>query len=164
VLAELAARPARAAWWPRLALGSAAVAGAVVILTMIVNHRADPPVDQTIASAPAEVSAPVPSNPAGTSLPAASKAGAAPSGRILLPESPVTSVARPAVPENRPIQAASVDSIEAIAIDPLTPVERLTPLEPIGVRLVVTADISLKPITIEAIQITPLTPPPSPQR
>ena len=55
VLAELAGEPARAAWWPRLALGSVAVA---------VSHRpadaradrpaqrpAERPVDQTLASA-----------------------------------------------------------------------------------------------------------------
>ncbi len=51
VLAELTGEPARAAWWPRLALGSAAVAAAAVVLLMIVNRPPEQPVDRTIAGA-----------------------------------------------------------------------------------------------------------------
>ena len=49
VLAELVGEPARAALWPRLAFGSAAVAVAAVVLLMIVNRPPDQPVDRTIA-------------------------------------------------------------------------------------------------------------------
>jgi hypothetical protein len=51
VLAELTGEPVRAAWWPRLALGSAAIAVVVAVVLMIGSRPPQRPVDRTIAGA-----------------------------------------------------------------------------------------------------------------
>lgn len=157
VLAELAGEPARAAWWPRLAFGSATVAVAIVVVLMIVNRPVERPVNQTLAAvAPRGSVRENPGKPEGSKPPPPVRADGP---RIQ------TAAPRPVV-EDRPVQAASIDTSEPIAIAPMTAVERLAPIDPIRIaRLEAPAvsDTSLKPITIERIEITPLTPP-SPQR
>jgi hypothetical protein len=154
VLAELTGEPARAAWWPRLALGSAAVAVAVVVLLMIANRPAERPhVDRPIAGAVTPEAEPgntgSPPEPDKPTLPM--RAGA-PSVR--------TPAQRPVV-EDRLVQAASIEASEPIAIEPMAAVERLAPIDPIRIARLETPaglDISIKPITIARIEITPLTP------
>jgi len=157
VLAELTGEPARAAWWPRLALGSAAVAVAVVVLLTIVNRPPERPVDRTIAdAAPPAAAAP---NTGEFSKPP----GGTPPVRV---DGPRTRTAEGNPVVGRPVQAASIDMGESITIEPMTPVERLAPIDPIRIARLeapTVSEISIKPITIERIEITPLTPP-SPQR
>jgi hypothetical protein len=153
VLAELAGEPARAAWWSRLAFGSAAVAVAVVILLMVVNRRAERPVDETIVGAVPPASVP------GNTGPSAELSGAAPPGRVDGPRA--RTFARRPVVEDRPVQAASIDTVEAIGIEPMTPVERLKPIDPIGIATLgapLVPESGITPITIERIEITPLSP------
>jgi hypothetical protein len=153
VLAELTGEPARAAWWPRLALGSAAVAVAVVVLLMIVNRPPAQPVDHTIAGAAPPAAAP-PNTGESSKLP-----GGTPPVRVDGPRARTTG-GNPVV-EDRPIQAASIDMGESITIEPIAPVERLAPIDPIRIARLeapTVSDIGLKPITIERIEITPLTP------
>jgi hypothetical protein len=159
VLAELAGDPVHAAWWPRLAFGSAAIAVAIVILLVIVNRPAERPIDQTIAgAAPPPVAAP------GNTGEPGQLSGGTPPVRVTGPRA--GTLAGSPVVEDRPIQAASIETGESIAIEPMTAVERLAPIDPIRIARLETptlSDISIKPITIERIEITPLTPP-SPQR
>ena len=155
VLAELTGEPARAAWWPRLAVGSAAVAVAVAVLLMIVNRPPVPPVDRTIA-----VATPAASAPGGAATPSELPKRTPP---VHVDGARTRIVARHPVVEDRPVQAASIDTGEPIAIEPLAAVERLAPIDPIRIARLETRtvpDINIKPITIERIEITPLTPPP----
>ncbi len=152
VLAELTGEPARAAWWPRLALGSAAVAVVVVVLLMI-NRPPEQPVDRTIAGATPPAVAP------GNTSETAKPPGAAPPVHVDGPRAQAATQ-RPVV-EDRLVQAASIAANEPIAIEPMTAVEPLALIDPIRIaRLEVPAelDISIKPITIARIEITPLTP------
>jgi len=163
VLAELAGEPARAALWPRLAFGSAALAVVAIFVFMFVNRPTDPAVEQAIVrSQPPAVA---PGNTAGAREPgtgtAPKTAGRAPDRAE---EPPARTVARRPVVENRPVQAASLDTAEPIAIEPMASVERLKPIDPIGIANldapeVPAAETSIKPITIEPIEITRLTPP-----
>ena len=153
VLAELTGEPARAAWWPRLALGSAAVAVVVLVLLMIVNRPPEQPVDRTIAGATPPAAAP------GNTSETAKPPGAAPPVHVDGPRAQAATK-RPVV-EDRLVQAASIAASEPIAIEPMTAVEPLAPIDPIRIARLETPaelDISIKPITIARIEITPLTP------
>jgi hypothetical protein len=154
VLAELTGEPARAAWWPRLALGSAAVAVAAVLLLMIVNRPAErPQVDRPIAGVVTPAAEPGhSSNPPEPDKPTLPMRAGGPSVRPPA-QSPVV--------ENRLVQAASIEASEPIAIEPMAAVERLAPIDPIRVARIETpaaADISITPLTIARIEITPLAP------
>jgi hypothetical protein len=156
VLAELTGEPARAVWWPRLALGSAAVAVAVVVLLMIVNRPPARPVDRTIAGA-----TPRAATPANTGE-TAKLPGATPPVHVDVPRAQAATQ-RPVVEDrqDRLVQAASIAASEPIAIEPMTAVEPLAPIDPIRIARLETPaglDISIKPITIARIEITPLTP------
>lgn len=154
VMAELVEEPARATWWPRLAFGSAALAAAVIIVLMLVNRPADRPVDRTIAQTQPPASAPdttgKATGPATGNAPKSIAGGPAlvdgPKPRIVAPR-PVIG-GRPVI-EDRPVQAASIDTTELSAIEPMAPVERLKSIEP----------IVLSPIALAPIEIRPLTPP-----
>jgi hypothetical protein len=155
VLAELTGEPARAAWWPRLALGSAAVAVAVVVLLMIVNRPPEPeqPVDRTIAGATPRAATP------GDTRETARPPGVTPPVHVDAPRAQAAKQ-RPIV-EDRLVQAASIAAHEPMAIEPMAAVERLAPIEPIRIARLNTptaSDISIQPITIARIEITPLTP------
>ena len=153
VLAELTGEPARAAWWPRLALGSAAVAVAAVVLLMIVNRPPEQPVDRTIAGATPRAATP------GNTGETAKPPGATPPVHVDAPRAQAARQ-RPVV-EDRLVQAASIAANEPIAIEPMTAVEPLAPIDPIRIARLETPvglDNSIKPITIARIEITPLTP------
>jgi hypothetical protein len=162
VLAELTGAPARVVWWPRLALGSAALAVAAVAMLVLVDHPADRPVERVAVATPAAESPrlepPAPATPPRTTP--------APADRTpVRGDGPKTAPApRGRAAADRPIQAASVDPGEAIGIEPMTPVERLAPIEPLGMStldapLVATAAINIAPITINRIEMTTLKPP-----
>ena len=160
VLATLAGESARPAWWPRLAFGSAAVALAIVLMLVLVNRPTDRPVDQTIGGAQ-----PSTATPAVTPAPREPSAAAAPKvadgGRRRDNPQPARTIARARAVEDRPVQAASIDTAEALGVEPMTQVERLKPLEPIGIAKLdapVGAASGIKPITVEPIEITPLAP------
>lgn len=163
VLADLAGQPARAPLWPRLAFGSVALAVVAVFVFMFVNRPTDPAVEQAIVrSQPPAVA---PGSAARARQPATGTAPMAADrtrGRGVDPKA--GTVARRPVAEDRRVQAASIDTAEPIAIEPMTPVEQLTPVDPIGIAKleaprVSTSEISIRPLTIERIEITPLTPP-----
>jgi hypothetical protein len=157
VLAELTGGPARAAWWPRLALGSAAVAAAIVLVMLMVNRPAErPAADRTLAGAVTPAAEPRNTgNPPEPDKPTPPVREGGP---------PVRTSAQRTVVEDRLVQAASIDANEPIAIEPMTAVERLAPIDPIRIaRLETPAGADIKPITIARIEITPLTPT-SPQR
>ncbi len=164
VLAELVEEPTRAALWPRFAFGSAALALLIVFMFVFARRPVDRGGEPTIVQSQPPAS--VPGNPRGATGPAA---GTAPksAGRESrgdgLQTRTVAGGRRPGA-EDRQIQAASIDTGEAIEIEPLRPVESLTPIDPIGIAKLDTPEastspIALKPITIEPIEITPLTPP-----
>jgi hypothetical protein len=148
VMAELVEEPARATWWPRLAFGSAALAAAVLIVLMLVNRPVDRPVDRTIAQ-----TQPPPSAPARTGETTGPATGTEPTiiagGRTVVAGRKPRTVPRTPVIEDRLVQAASIDTTELVAIEPMAPVERLKPIEP----------IAFVPIAIAPIEIRPLTPP-----
>jgi hypothetical protein len=167
VLSELVEKPARAALWPRLAFGSAALALLIVVMFVLTGRRADRAGEQTIVQPQPPAS--VPGNPRGAAGPstetAPKSAGRESRGADGWPARTVARSRRPGA-EDRRVQAASIDSIDLIAIEPLAPVERLRPIAPIAITrldapLAFASEIT--PITIERIEITPLTPP-SPQR
>jgi hypothetical protein len=165
VLAELVEEPTRATLWPRLAFGSAALALLIVFMFVFARRPVDRGGEPTIVQSQPPAS--VPGNPRGATGPAAEtapkSAGRESRGTDRLPTRAVARSRRPGA-EDRQIQAASIDTGEAIAIEPLTPVESLTTIDPIGIAKLdtpqaSTSEIALKPITIEPIEITPLTPP-----
>ena len=160
VLATLAGEPARTAWWPRLAFGSAVVASAVILMLVLVNRPTDRPVDQTIVGTqPSAAKSAVTSAPPEASAVAAPKVADA--GQRQAEPQPTRTTARARAVEDRPVQAASLDTGEALVVEPMTQVERLTPLEPIGIAKLdapVGAASGIKPITVEPIEITPLAP------
>jgi hypothetical protein len=153
VLAELTGGPARAAWWPRLALGSAAIAVAVVVVLVIGSRPPQRPVDRTIAGAtPPDTAS---QNTGETAKPPE----ATPPVHVDGPRAQAAT--RSPVVEDRLVQAASITANEPIAIEPMAAVERLAPIDPIRIARIeaqAAPDISIKPITIARIEIAPLTP------
>jgi hypothetical protein len=166
VMAELAEEPARTTLWPRLAFGSAALAVLLVLMFLFVKRPPDRAVEQTIVRSQSPASAP--GSTRGATGPAT---GTAPKTADSGPPHATGPLAgtftrRPGVPvgDERQVQAASIDTDEPIGIEPMTPVERLAPIDPIGIApleaaTVSTLEISIKPITIARIEIRPLTPP-----
>jgi hypothetical protein len=154
VLAELTGEPARAAWWPRLALGSAAVAVAAVVLLTVFNRPPElqPPVDRTVAGATPQAA------PPGKDEETIKLPGATPPAHVDVPQAQAATPR--AVVQDRLVQAASLAANEPITVEPMTAVEPLAPIEPIRIAPLETpAGLdSIKPITIARIQITPLTP------
>jgi hypothetical protein len=124
---------------------------------VFVERPVDRPVDQTIAA-----TLPQATTPAGQSGSSGAMTGStpkAPDGNRRPANTPhAERVARRPYVDDRPVQAASIDTVEAISVEPMTPVERLMPIDSIGLLPVARSEISLKPITIERIEITPLTP------
>jgi hypothetical protein len=163
VMAELAEEPARTTLWPRLAFGSAALAVLVVLMFLFIKRPTDRAVEQTIVGSQPPASAP--GSTRGATGPATGTAPkTADSGPVRVDGSPVRTGARRAIGEDRPVQAASIDMAEPIAIEPMASVERLKPIDRIGFSSleapeVSATEISIKPITIERIEITRLTPP-----
>ena len=162
VLSELQDAPARTTLWPRLAFGSAALAATVVAMLVLVDRPADRPVERVaVSTSPAaESPRPGPVNP-----PAPARTASAPVDRGRMrsdgPESAPAPRGRAGA--DRPIQAASIDAAESVAVAPMMPPARLGPIEPIvPTRLdashIPAPIIDIKPIAIEHIEIAPLTP------
>jgi hypothetical protein len=162
VLSKIAGTPARTLLWPRFAIGAAAAAVAIALMFQVGQRPSDRPVEQTpVATAPptppprtTERPTPVPrrlSPQIGTPGPVHTGVSAATPG--------------PRVPlgDSRPIQAASIDAAKPPDAAPAAILARLKPINPIVVstldapRVSATA-IDIKPITIELIEIVPLTP------
>jgi len=158
VLAELTGAPARTRLWPRLAFGSAALAIAAVALLVFVERPADRPVERVaVATPPPAPASPAAEAPAAPSIPS----GAVDRDTARRGGLESAAAAREKKVADRPVQAASIAAGEAVGIEPMTPVEPLRPLEPIRIATLVAPSasaISIVPITIERIEITPLSP------
>jgi hypothetical protein len=161
VLSELQDTPARTPHWPRLAFGSAALAVAVVATVVLVDRLPDRPVERVAISTSPATESPRqgPVNPA----PARRASAPVDRGRTRSdgPDGAPTPHGRTAI--TRPIQAASIDAAESIAIAPMMPLARLAPVEPIALSRLDASHIpvpiiDIKPIAIEPIEIAPLTP------
>jgi hypothetical protein len=133
-----------------------------VFLLVFTNRPAERPVEQAVVESRPPAS--VPGNPRGATAPTgtAPKSAGRESRRADGLQTRTGALSRRPDTEDRQVQAASIDTGEAIAIEPLTPID------PIGIAKLdtpqaATSQIAITPITIERIKITPLTPP-SPQR
>lgn len=161
VLSELQDTPARTPHWPRLAFGSAGLAVAVVATVVLVDRLPDRPVERVAISTSRATESPRqgPVNPA----PARRASAPVDRGRTRSdgPDGAPTPHGRTAI--TRPIQAASIDAAESMAIAPMMPLARLAPVEPIALSRLDASHIpapiiDIKPIAIEPIEIAPLTP------
>jgi hypothetical protein len=157
VMAEITHAPARAALWPRLAFGSAALALAVVVLFMFARRPAERDVEQIIVQAPA----------AAPGRPTTPAAGPPPNdatrGPDIAPKPRTGAVARRPAGQDRLIQAASIDTADLTPFEPMAPIELLMPVDPIGTTTldplgISIPELSIKPLTIQRIEIVPLTP------
>ena len=166
VLAELVEEPTRAALWPRFAFGSRGARRCCIVVMFVFARPSGGPAGRT-DDRQSQPPASRLDNPRGATGPAAGtapkSAGRESRGRWTADEDSGPK-SNDQVAEDRQIQAASIDTSEAIEIEPLTPVESLTPIDPIGIAQLdtpeaSTSQIALTPITIEPIEITPLTPP-----
>jgi hypothetical protein len=165
VLAELERGAARAALWPRLAFASAAIAVALLLLTTIVQRPTERREAPQVATA-----RPSPASPGGTTpVPASPPAAAPPTPRAhvgdrlrVIPPGPAAGARNgPTVIVDRPIQAASIDTLDTPVVEPVTSVQRLPPIEPLGIATLdvlrlSTPEIVINPITVEQIDIAPL--------
>ena len=169
VLAELDRPPARISLRPRLAFAAVTLAVAVAVLTTILqrpsDHRDAPQVAGSLpAPIPSPQPAPGPTRPPIGGITSAPRAGTGSStsspgsSRLESPQS-----RRGTRLQDRPIQAASIDTLVAPEIEPAGSVERLRPIDPIGIASlnpigISTPDIVITPITVEQVDITPLPP------
>jgi hypothetical protein len=168
VLAELEGTPARPAFWPRLAFGGAVVALAAILVALLLPRPAERTDDARIASmrppSTAAQTAPTPTPPAPERGPASASSvnrtdRPAPAPDVFVPR-------RQRADDDRVIRAASIDTVDepGAASEGASPaVERLAPLDLIRIRNLEpldmsTPDIVMKPITVGAIDIAPLTP------
>lgn len=161
VLAELEGGAARVALWPRLAFAGAAVAVATVLFTTVAQRpterREEPAVAAALPSTRGSVT-PVPASP-GAAPPIPHLGEGRPSG-MPKPTGAMTQH-RPAVASDRSIQAASIDTLDTAVVEPVTSVDRLGPIEPLGIATLdalplSTPEIVINPITVEQIDIPPL--------
>jgi hypothetical protein len=169
VLAELEGAPARPALWPRLAFGGAALALAAVLVAMLVSRPAQPPDGARVASTRPQPPSPTETRPeTAPPLPRGGPPNPLTSDRTVRrgPAPRVPAPDRQPVAGDRPIQAASIDSLDlpgATAGGVTLPVERLAALDPIRISSLEpldmsTTDIVMQPITVGAIEVAPLTP------
>ena len=162
VLAELNGPPARIALWPRLAFGGAALAVAAVLVALLVSRPPESQNDIRIATSrptPSTSTANPPSVP--TPQPGSTRDTSRKDGEPRpAPPSRVPGPGPRSGAEDRLIQAASIDIVEAPAAAPIA-TEGLRPLDPIGVASLTPvgvshSEIDIPAITIEQIDITPL--------
>ena len=158
---ELAGTSARATLWPRFAFGLVAAAAVLVIAVQFADRPSERPAEQTIAVLPAPpdrprtAGTPFTRPPEHTPIPRA-----APARRTgPVPTTPLRGV----VPDDRPIQAASIETAPPLGIAPMTPVARLNRIEPIGLSRLEASEIpapaiDIKPLAIDLLEIGPLTP------
>jgi len=154
----LAGTSARATFWPRLAFGLVAATAILVIAVQFTDRPAEGPAEQTVAALPA-----LPDRPtAGTPF------TRGPEHRPIPPPvrrtRPVpTAPLGGAILEDRPIQAASIETAPPLGIAPMTALPRLSSIQPIALSTIDAAEIpapaiDIAPLTIEQMEIAPLTP------
>jgi len=170
VLAEISGgSTTRAVFWPRLGFAAVAVIAAMAIGLTILNRPAPAPVTRISDAGPStpETVARVPADPPartpGTATPIPPDRRPRTRGNTARVEEPT----RSAPIEDRPVQAASIDTagalgVDVIGLEPMTPVTRLQAHERITVAPLETAHfaplpLSLPPITIERMENSPLT-------
>ena len=168
VLAELGGPPARVSLWPRLAFAALTLAAAVTVLTIVQRPSDHPDAPQVASSLPAPIPSPQPAPgptrpPTGgiTSPPRAGSGSPSVSPGSSRPDPPPSN--RRIGVQDRPIQATSIDTLAAPAVEGAGSVERLRPIDPIGIDSlnplgISTPDIVITPITVEQIDVTPLPP------
>ncbi len=158
----LAGTSARARLWPRFAFGLVAATAALVIAVQFADRPAERPAEQTVAALPA-----LPDRPrtAGTPIPRpAETSRAIPPRTLVRATGPApTPPLRSASVDDRPIQAASIETAPSLGIAPMTALARLKPIEPIALSSIDAAEIpapaiDITPLTIEQMEIAPLTP------
>jgi hypothetical protein len=160
VLSELAGGTTRAVLWPRFAFGLVAATAALIIAVQFTDRSPEPPAEQTIAALPAPAERPRTDGPPLTPEvtpqvpPRARERARAPVSTPSL---------RGAIPDDRPIQAASIETAPALGIEPMTALTRLKSIEPIALSTIDAPEIpapviDIAPLTIEQMEIAPLTP------
>jgi len=157
---ELAGTSARATLWPRFAFGLVAATAVLVIAVQFADRPADRPAEPTIAGRAAPEARP---RTDGTPLPPAVPAPISPRSPARVSGPSPTTPPRRAVVDDRPIQAASIETAPLFGSAPATPLGRLDRIEPIGLsRLEASAIpapvINVKPLAVELLEIAPLTP------
>ena len=160
VLSELAGTSARATLWPRFAFGLVAATAVLVIAVQFADRPAERPAEQTIAGRAAPEARP---RTDGTPLPPAVPAPISPRSPVRVSGPAPTTPPRRAIVDDRPIQAASIETTPPLGTAPLTPLARLNRIEPIGLSRLEASEIpapviDIKPLGIELLEIGPLTP------
>ena len=159
VLSELAGTSARATLWPRFAFGLVAATAAIVIAVQFADRPAERPAEQTIAARATSEERP---RTDGTPFPPAVAPPISPRSPARV-SGPAPTPPRRAIVDDRPIQAASVETAPPLDSAPMTPLARLSRLEPIGLSRLQASEIpapaiDIKPLAIELLEIGPLTP------
>ena len=167
VLAQLDGSSARITFWPRLAFATLAL---ILAIAALVTLRQDGPahVDapQVATSAPSPATTPEPAAHRSTSTSTSPSADASPAPRgasatALGPRPPRTETTTPSRSQpvqDRLVQAASIHSIDDATAGPL-PVEPVDDARPTGfvnLKPITQSEIVITPITVERIEITPL--------
>lgn len=158
---ELGGTSARALFWPRLAFGLVAVTAAIVIAVQFTDRPSERTAEQTVATVAA-----LPDRPqtAGTPFTRPPEHTPLPPGTLVRGTGPVpTPPLRGVAPDDRPIQAASIETAPPLGIAPMTALARLSAIEPIALTSIDAAEIpapaiDIAPLTIEQMEIAPLTP------
>jgi hypothetical protein len=159
VLSELAGPSSRAVLWPRFAFGLVAAA-AVIVAVQFVPRPSERRAEQTVAALPAAAErprtdgAPLTPHIPPPVLPRTPQRAAG--------SAPTTPLRRTAV-DDRPIQAASIETAQPLGVAPLTPLVRLNPIEPIALSRLEAPEIpapaiDIKLLTIAQMENAPLTP------
>ncbi len=157
----LAGTSVRARLWPRFAFGLVAVAAAVIVAVQFAPRPTERPAEQTIAAVPAPVERP---RTDGTRLTPQIPPPVPPRTPPRATESASATALRRAAMDDRPIQAASIETAQPFGVAPMTPLVRLNPIEPIALSTLEAPEIPapaihLKPLAIAQMEIAPLTPP-----
>ncbi len=132
----------------------------LVIAVQFADRPADRPAEQTIAARTAAAERP---RTDGTPLTPAVAPQIPPAHQQRASGPAPTTPPRRAIVDDRPIQAASVETAPPLGIAPMTPLARLNRIEPIGLSRLEASEIpapaiDIKPLAIELLEIGPLTP------
>ena len=170
VLAQLDGPSARIAFWPRLAFATLALIlaiAAVVTLRQGVADHVDAPQIATSppspgtspeSAAPRSAStskAPSPSTDAAAATPRS--ASGAPNGSRP-PRTGTTTPSRSQPVQDRVVQAASIQSVDDATAEPppVAPADDIRPTGFVNLKPIAQSEIVITPITVERIEITPL--------
>jgi hypothetical protein len=157
---ELAGTSARATLWPRFAFGLVAATAVLVIAVQFADRPAERPAEQTIAGRAAPEARP---RTDGAPLPPSVPAPIPPRPPARVSGPATTTPPRSASVDDRPIQAASIETAPPLGIAPMTALPRLSSIQPIALSSIDAAGIpapaiDIAPLTIEQMEIAPLTP------